>query len=265
MDVPDIKDQRAFWNRWDRVYREESNLDVASLRRKAEVLSHLQSLGLHRPKILEVGCANGWLSGELATYGSVVGTDLADECIAIAQQRYPHIRFVAGNFFTLDLGCDYDVVVCVDSLASVADQEGFVKQMAHALVEGGSLILTTQNPVVFSRRQVDPLAPGQVRQWASRSRLRQLLQPYFTIKKMTTVLPDGNRGILRLVNSYKLNRILSAVFGESRIAKLKELAGCGQTIVVLAKRRSILREPHKFKSATHNASVDSALQSHLHE
>src|SRR3989442_11595788 len=43
------------------------------------------SLALERPKILDLGCGNGWFSQELSRFGLVTGVDLSAEAIAMAE------------------------------------------------------------------------------------------------------------------------------------------------------------------------------------
>jgi hypothetical protein len=49
-------------------------------------------------------------------------------------------------------------------------------------------------------------------------------------------MPEGHAGILRLVNSPKLNAPFVAVLGRDRIRGLKESAHLGQTLFVEAAR-----------------------------
>lgn len=55
---------------------------------------------------------------------------------------------------------------------------------------------------------------------------------------MQTAVPMGNRGVLRFVNSYKLNWVLHLLLSAERIDALKEWAGFGWTQIVLAQKRS---------------------------
>jgi len=92
---------------------------------------------------------------------------------------------------------------------------------------------------VYERRaDVLPLAPGQVRHWITRAELRRLLKPYYRLRRLTTVMPVGHGGVLRVVNSYKVNKLLGLALSERRIAAIKERLGFGTTIVALARRRS---------------------------
>jgi hypothetical protein len=67
--------------------------------------------------------------------------------------------------------------------------------------------------------------------------LRALVHPRFEILKVTSVKPDGDRGILRLVNAPKLNSLAAHVVSPSRLERWKERALLGDTIMLLARVR----------------------------
>jgi hypothetical protein len=58
------------------------------------------------------------------------------------------------------------------------------------------------------------------------------------VKACFTVEPSGHLGLLRIVNSRKLNALPCSLFGADRIKRLKEFLGLGQTIVLLARNRA---------------------------
>lgn len=234
MPIPSIEDQEEFWDGWNKTHR-GTKIDSASKRRRDEILRIIEGLNFPNPQILEVGCANGWLCAELAQYGRVMGTDLSSASIRQAKERYPQLRFEAGDFTKIRLDELFDIVVCVESLGSVADHETFIGGMANVLQPCGCLILTTQNPIVFSRDSgLQPVAPGQIRNWANQERLRALLAPRFSVELMYTVNPGGDRGFLRWVNAPKLTRLFGSLMGARNVEKLKEVCGLGQTIIVKA-------------------------------
>jgi 2-polyprenyl-3-methyl-5-hydroxy-6-metoxy-1,4-benzoquinol methylase len=242
MSVPDQADQRAFWSGWNAKYRgaeQVAHFDAETIRRRDTVLGWVRELGLHRPRILDVGCANGWLTARLAEFGEVMGTDIADGSIAVARERYPQIPFECGDFSSPDLRLGmFDMVVSLDVLGCVADQNAFIKGIRQVLRPSGYLILTTQNRFVFERRSdVAPQGVGQVRHWTSRGELRRLLRNDFVIRRFTTLAPEGHLGILRLVNSYKLNGLLERIVSRTAIERAKERLGFGHAIAVLAQRR----------------------------
>ena len=148
-------------------------------------------------------------------------------------------RSRAGNLFEMDLPEQhFDVVVSQEVIAHVPDQSGYLKRAAHVLKPGGHLILTTPNLFVHNRNVWGPTPPGHIEQWLSRRRLKRLLHPHFRVLRMTTAVPMGHGGMLRLVNSPKLNWILELLFSRERIETFKEWAGFGWTQIVLAQKRS---------------------------
>ena len=207
--------------------------------RGSKVLQMLHSLSLPLPAVLEIGCGTGWLTDKLAQLGNVTAIDLSEKAIAIAQQRNTGATFIAGNIYTQDFGAQqFDIVVCVETLSCVADQHLFIAKLASLTKPGGYLVVTAQNKFVYQRRSdIGPPRAGQIRQWLSRFELHRLLQSDFRILKSVTVLPRGDRGILRLVNSYKLNWVLNRLFSKGRIDRVKEKLGFGHSRVVLAERR----------------------------
>jgi 2-polyprenyl-3-methyl-5-hydroxy-6-metoxy-1,4-benzoquinol methylase len=240
--IPDEAAQQQFWNDWNDKYRgpgHEAQLDPPTTRRRETVLRWVQQLQLIRPRILDLGCATGWLTAQLAEFGQVRGTDIADASIRQARKRYPDIPFDCGDFSSSDYEKEsFDIVVSLETLSHVADQRTFVQRIARVLKPGGYLILTTQNRFVFERRaDVAPRGAGQIRQWVTGGELRQLLRDDFVVRRFTTLIPTGDVGILRLVNSPRVNRVLGRFVSRATIERAKERFGLGQTIAVLAQRR----------------------------
>jgi len=241
VNVPDETAQQTFWNEWNSKFRGagyDPRLDPATLRRRNTVVEWIENLRLANPRILDLGCATGWLSCQLAKLGDVVGIDIADASIYEARDRYPGIRFECGDLSQMTgFNESFDVVVCLETLSHVPDQPAFIRSIYDVIRPGGFLILTTQNRVVFERRaDVTPRAPGQIRRWVSPSELRRLVEADFVIRRLTTLLPEGNLGFLRVVNSPRLNRLARAALGATAVDQLKERIGLGQTIAVLAQR-----------------------------
>jgi len=239
--LPEEADQQRFWNEWNAKHRgaQHTIVDAPTLKRRETALQWVRQLGLHRPRILDLGCATGWLSAELSQFGDVVGIDIADASIAEARRRYPDLQFECDDIAnsTRNNG-QFDVVVSLETLSHVPDQARFVKAIGALLKPGGFLVLTTQNRLVFERHAgVAPKAEGQIRQWLSPAELRRLLSEDFVVKRLTTYLPEGHLGILRLVNSERINGLVGRVFPQPAVQRAKERLGLGQTIAVLAQRR----------------------------
>lgn len=240
-EIP-LDKQIAFYDDWAVKYRnvDFGAVEYESRARGEKILSVIESLRLQTPAILEVGCSTGWLTQELTRFGPTVGTDLSPKAIELARQHAPNAEFVSGDFLTIDLSDrHFQVVVCAETLFYVEDQDAFLEKVARLLVPGGYLVLTAVNKFVYERRRDISLhlEDGQVRRWLDRKSLAGLLKKRFTIIRWTTTLPAGNRGILRLLNSPKLNRLLEAFIPSGFIRHAKEAAGLGHTHVILLQKK----------------------------
>ena len=226
------------WDTWNSKYRQPETLDEPSKRRMREVLAALTDLKTHKAQILEVGCGTGWLSSKLQEFGFVTAVDLGKEIIEAAKAQHPDIDFRSGDIHTLNLPVNFfDVIVTLETFSHVPDQPAFVRRLSQLLKPGGFLLLTTQNKSVFDRHGRISPAVGYIRKWVSMKTLKRLLRPEFFLRRNTTLEPDGHLGLLRLINSRRLNNYLDSAFGASRVKRLKERAGYGQTLFVVAVKR----------------------------
>lgn len=229
--------QREFWNQWNTRFR-ETYVNAVSQREAEVVLEWISAFAPPSPDIIEIGCGTGWLCERLVRVGRVVATDLANEVLVRAAARVPDARFVSGDFLALDLPrSSFDVAVSLEVIAHVPRADLFVARAAQLLRPGGLLMLATQNPFVVSRNQIEPAKPGQLRRWWTKRELRHLLEADFCIEQIRSVAPQGNKGILRVVNSTKINRFVDRILGSTRVRGLKERLGLGFSLMVLARRR----------------------------
>ena len=236
-EVPDpsLAEQHRYWNaRWDRT----RTPNEWQLRQGDAILRFVERLALERPKILDIGCGTGWFTGRLSSLGPAVGMDLSATAIAKAKTQYPGVTFIAGNVFETELPAGhFDLVVSQEVIAHVKDQVGLLNRIADALRPGGYLVITTANKLVMDRIDFGPDPDAHIKQWLDLKALKRLLQPRFDVLRSTSVLPMGDRGFLRVVNSPRLNDALSTVIPRRSLDSLKERAGLGYTLVVLAQRK----------------------------
>lgn len=96
--------------------------------------------------ILDVGCGNGYLAGELALLGHhVVGIDLDEDGIAIARKTYPNLRFEVCSVYD-DLQSvihNADLVVSSEVIEHLFYPRLFLSNLHNVICPGGYLILTT--------------------------------------------------------------------------------------------------------------------------
>lgn len=236
LDIP-LNDQQRAWNEWNSRTREKK-VDPVSERQSAVILNWIRSLGRDDLKILDLGCGAGWMSDRLQPFGDVTGIDLADEVIERARQRLPQVRFMSGDVFALDLPEQaFDVVVSLEVLSHVRDQPALVGRVARLLKPGGHFMLATQNRYVLERaEEIGGPIPGQLRHWVDAGELRRLLAMDFELREMTSVMPIGHQGFLRIVNSGKVNYLLTRLFSPRAVERAKERLLFGHTLLALARK-----------------------------
>jgi SAM-dependent methyltransferase len=129
----------------------------------------------------------------------------------------------------------FEAVLCVDAISCIYGQDVAVKKFYQALKPGGKLIITTVNPDIYGRLQWVKNAgpPKWFRKWLSEAELRSILERHgFRILESRTILPTGDTGILRLLNSSKLKRILG-----KRYLRFLEAKGYGKYRIVTAQKQ----------------------------
>jgi 2-polyprenyl-3-methyl-5-hydroxy-6-metoxy-1,4-benzoquinol methylase len=236
LEHPPLELQKEHWKYWN---SRPGYPSPWALRRGEKILAYLRSLHLERPTILDMGCGMGWFADKLSQFGPTRGIDLSDEAITLAKSKFPQVTFQAGSVFEMALPERYfDVVVSQEVIAHVPDQSAYLKRAVQVLKPGGYLIVTTPNRFVHNRSYWAPIPPGHIEQWLSKKGLRHLLRPHFRVLRTTTAVPMGHGGILRLVNSPKLNWVLGLLLSPDRIEGFKEWVGFGWTQIVLAQKRS---------------------------
>jgi 2-polyprenyl-3-methyl-5-hydroxy-6-metoxy-1,4-benzoquinol methylase len=236
---PTLTDQQRFWNTWNATLRDPKNLDDWSLKRGETIVELVRSLAIEHPKILDFGCGTGWLTERLAEFGETTGIDLAERVIEAAQSRAPHLTFIAGDIFQMPLqSAYYNIVVSQEVIAHIPDQPAYLERAAEVLRSEGYLIITTPNKFVMDRGDWPPQPPEHLEHWLTMRNLKRLLRRRFRILRTTTIVPIGHHGILRFINSYKINAGLELFVSQKKLERFKERAGWGYTLIVLAQKRS---------------------------
>ncbi len=235
--APSEATQEQYWNDWNTRLRSEVRDDAQ--RRAEKALELFGSLALEgRPRMLEIGCSTGFLCSELARHGEVTGTDLSGEAVEMARQRVPDARFLAGDFLKLDFGPEpYDVIFSLETIAHVSDKQEFCRRVASLLADGGHLVITTQNARIWEWSGSLKRPPEILQALLTMDELKQRLDEQFRVLSSGTIIPYGHGGLLRLVNSPRLNRPIEKVLGETRVRRAKEALGLGNTIWALARKR----------------------------
>jgi ubiquinone/menaquinone biosynthesis C-methylase UbiE len=244
-------DERSWWDLWNTSYRADDNRDQTSTELFAHVVALMREVtGGHGSRILEVACGTGTLSRQLS-FSSYHGLDISAAAIEIARQKAALIEWPAGtsrpsyeaaDFHDWPLPAEsFDVVLCVDAISCFRDQAFTLRKIAESLQAGGKVVLTSVNPFVYNRiRRVGGvrLENGPVSHWLTRSELHGLMrQAGLALERSYTIMPRGNKGILRLINARRLNQIIGHA-GAVAFRRLKEQVGLGQYRVVVARKEA---------------------------
>jgi SAM-dependent methyltransferase len=237
MSTPTLAEQKEYWKYWQRT-RTESRY---AQERAENVLAVLERMALGRPRILDLGCGTGWFTEQLARFGPATGLDLNDDAMAQAAKRCPHITFIGGDIYEQRLErASFDLVVSLQVIAHVEDQPAFMQRVAELLAPGGHLVISTNNRFVMERLGNSDAgshaAMGHIEKWLSIGELRALVARHLEVRRVWTVTPTGDAGMLRIANSVKLNRAAEAVLGVERTRRFKERLGLGYTVLVLAQK-----------------------------
>ncbi len=238
---PTIAEQRQFWDwHWEN-WQERGTINEWKEKRHEMILIFLRSLSLDRPRILDLGCGPGWYTAKLADFGETVGVDLSEEAIRMAKTRFPQIVFFAGNLFELPLPKEgFDVIVSQEVIDHVEDPRRFLDRAAYLLKPGGHLIVSCANKFVMDRLgdEAFPRQPSaHIGRYLDLKSWKKLLNDHFHVRRAKTILPIGNGGILRLINSYKLNKGIGYVIPRPYLDTLKEHAGFGYQIILLGQKK----------------------------
>jgi 2-polyprenyl-3-methyl-5-hydroxy-6-metoxy-1,4-benzoquinol methylase len=236
--VPPLPEQEAFWNDWNHRFRTR-DVDEFMSRQIAVAVEWVGRMAVRAPRVLELGCGTGWLSGALSEQcgARVVGIDLSQEAVEQARRAYPHLEFHAGDALTLPLQGPFDAIVSADVLAHIPDQQAVIDLMARLLRAGGTFVLMTQNPFVWLRSSyLMERGKGQYRDWPSLGRIRSMLAREFEILHVSSLAPGGDQGILRLAHSRYVSGVLRRIIGTQRLTALKERMLIGRELIVVARR-----------------------------
>ena len=243
-------DEKTWWDFWNSSYRVgDDNGEIPNElfnRVAATVNQFIQPEG---SRILEIGCGTGTLSRRLK-FSSYAGVDISPSAIQLAMRSWGEhaSRLPSGSSATYEAvdfhdwplpSKPFDIAVCVDAFVWIHDQPLALKKIAQSLRTGGVFVISIINPFVYHRIRrtaASPLKEGPIKNWLTRRELHALITDSgLRIEQSFTIMPRGNLGILRLMNSPRLNGALGPQV-EMLLRRAKESIGIGQYQVVAARK-----------------------------
>ncbi|MFT3781755.1 MAG: class I SAM-dependent methyltransferase [Nibricoccus sp.] len=234
-----ITKEQAHWDWWNKAKRTgHHESDGMFLEVRAAVLEEIRRYGPAAGRLIEIACGTGWLSDMVQEKYAYLGLDIGPESIEIAKSSHPHSEFICEDFLNWNPTDSFDLAVFIDAIAVFRDQDAAIAKIRSFLARGSYLFMTTVNPIVYSRLSwIGAPAEGQARKWLSRSELLSLLERNsFEVVRTYTVVPSGDKGFLRILNSWKLNRLFGMVIPKRWLKRLKEIVGLGAVRIAVARK-----------------------------
>lgn len=115
------------------------------------LLEQLDVIKLSPKRILDLGCGTGESSFELATRfpnAQIVGVDIAEQRIALAEQQYPNIEFICGDVAQLEQD-SFDLVFSNLMLHWVPLSASFLTTVEKLLKVDGLFLFSFYGPDTF--------------------------------------------------------------------------------------------------------------------
>jgi len=164
----------------------------------------ISRLSKHRDRVrgvLDVGCALGYGTNLIYRAGfEVEGIDKSEIAIEFSRKRYPHIKFITGEF-PKRFNRKYDAIVANEVIEHVADYEGFISSCFELLPSGGLLMLTTPN-----RKYTNCRNPHHVHEFTLQE-LRKLV-PTSKIRAFSSRLVRGQRFLSLFMRKEQVQRFM---------------------------------------------------------
>lgn len=152
--------------------------------------------GAH-PRVLDLGCGDGRISGALAEAGArVTGLDPSEVALSRARAAHPEIEFVqpAANGLLPFADGAFEAVVCINVLEHVADTQRLMSEARRVLAPGGHIAVA----VPFHGR-----VAGAWRSLTSFERAHDPLEPtlrFYTRRSLAGLLAVFGYGAVELAS-----------------------------------------------------------------
>lgn len=96
-------------------------------------------------KILDIGCASGYLTSQIAAFfptAEVFGVDSYKKAIEYGQRLYPNIKFKVADAHKLPFNNQtFDLVSCIETLEHLEAPEGAIREMQRLLKKDGKVLI----------------------------------------------------------------------------------------------------------------------------
>lgn len=210
-----LADQINYYNeRWAKT----PFANLYCLERCVFFLESLRAAEIDHPRICDLGCGTGWLTGVLSAFGPCLGVELSPVAVERAREKYPTVQFAAADAtaWQPERG-SFDIVVSQEVIEHIVDKAAYLAVARKALRQGGYLFMTTPNLRVLDaipaeeRKRAWEIQPIELPLY--RSQLTALLEAagFEVISTSSAIDGTGKNGVHRIANSHKLRVVLRSI------------------------------------------------------
>lgn len=197
--------RRQYWNEFAAASERWNERRRSYQQRLTEVYRFLIPPGM---RVLELGCGQGDLLAAVQP-DVAVGVDFSHSQLDLAKRRHPEARFIGSDVHTLDLGEQFDYVICSDLANDLWDVQAVLERVREHCHERTRLIVNSYNRLWEQPRKLLEkagfLKPQLTQNWLLASDLENLLYlaGFEVIRRSEEILdPIGLPGIGGLANRY---------------------------------------------------------------
>lgn len=135
-------------------------------------------------RILDIGCASGYLTSQVATFfphSEVFGIDSYKKAIEFGRKVYPTIKFVVADAHSLPFNNrTFDLITCIETLEHLENPRGVIKEIYRCLKSDGNVLIgqdtnnllfkiiwmiwTKTNGKVWNDSHIHPYGPAELEQ-----------------------------------------------------------------------------------------------------
>jgi 2-polyprenyl-3-methyl-5-hydroxy-6-metoxy-1,4-benzoquinol methylase len=138
-----------------RYYNARDDYGVNRLRRQ-KILNLCKSEPGRPRRILDLGCAAGYLARELKTEGTyVVGLDVSEKAVEAAKGALDEafVMDIESEVWPADfLERKFDLILCAELIEHLFDQTLFLEKLKRILSADGAVVFSTPNFLVWTNR-----------------------------------------------------------------------------------------------------------------
>jgi hypothetical protein len=128
--------------------------------------------------VLELGCSTGDLLNAVKP-SEGIGVDFSEKTLAIAKQKYPHLRFIHANVLDFVLDQPVDYIIISDLITSLWDVQSFLKRLRGYVTLNTKIIISTYNfiwePILKFGEFLRLKAKQPLQNWLSAHDIQNLL------------------------------------------------------------------------------------------